>query len=144
MANTEKVLERILAADKLAASPPEQQAPETPLVDCDCAHHKERHAAGYALGIQHATEEFQTRPPVATPAAPPMHVMTVDEVLQGFEQWQRAHGHYYVWEVDTMQALREALVHGDKVFGLFAYTAIIEHADGRRVEFQRKPNKGKK
>jgi hypothetical protein len=97
----------------------------------------------YALGIQHATEEFQTRPPVAAPLAP-THVTTVNEAMEGFTKWLGYKGEYYQWEEECLSALREALVEGDKVHGLFAYTCIIEHADGARVEFQRRPHPAKK
>ena len=97
-------------------------------------------AESYALGVRHATEEMASRAPVAAPAAP-THVMTVDEVMEGFVKWQHAHGDYYVWEDQCNEALRQTLREGDKVHGLFAYTAIIEHPDGRREEFQRRPSK---
>ena len=126
----------------ITGAPEATAAPETPPTACDCTHHQEGHATGYALGIQHATEEMQSRAPVAAPAAP-TYVMSVDEVMEGFVKWQKAHGEYYEWEDECNQALRTALVEGDRVDGLFAYTAIIVHADGRREEFQRRPNKKK-
>ena len=56
MANTDKVFERILAADRNSrTAPPVEATSETVTAACGfCAHHKE----GYALGIQHATEEM--------------------------------------------------------------------------------------
>ena len=94
---------------------------------------------------RHATEELASRAPVAASAAPaaPTHVTTVDEAMEAFGKWMGVHGEYWQWEPETLDALRAALVEGDKVHGLFAYTALIEHADGTRVEFQRKPNKKK-
>src|SRR5882724_9992242 len=88
----------------------------------------------YALGIQHATEEMQSRAPVATPA-PPTYTMTVDEVMEGFVEWQKAHGEYYEWEKECNEALRAALREGDRVRGVFAYSCIIVRSDGREEEF---------
>ena len=92
MAKTEEILERILAADKFAAT--ETTVPETPPAACACAHHKEGHAAGYLLGIQHATEELATRAPVPAPLAS-THVTTVDEAMEGFTKWLGYKGEYY-------------------------------------------------
>jgi hypothetical protein len=101
MAKTEEILERILAADKFAATettvpetPAETAAPETPPAACACAHHKEGHAAGYLLGIQHATEELATRASVPAPLAS-THVTTVDEAMEGFTKWLGYKGEYY-------------------------------------------------
>ena len=129
----------------ISATPETSATPEAPIAACDCAHHKEGHAAGYLLGIAHATEELASRALVAASAAPaaPTHVTTVDEAMEAFGKWMGVHGEYWQWEPETLDALRAALVEGDKVHGLFAYTALIEHADGTRVEFQRKPNKKK-
>src|SRR5437870_1082621 len=115
MANTEKVLERILARDKHSAA--ETAVPEIPPAACDCAHHKDGHAAGYALGIQHATEEMQSRAPVAVPATP-THVTTVDEAMEAFIKWMGSKGEYYQWEEECLSALREALRPGDFVRGV--------------------------
>jgi hypothetical protein len=138
MADTDKVFERILAADKITA-PPVEATSETVTAACDCAHHKE----GYALGIQHATEEMQSRAPVAAPLAPTAPRTTVDEAMEAFTKWMGRQSEYYQFEPECLEALRAALVPGDKVHGLFAYTCVIEHADGTRVEFQRRPSKKK-
>ena len=96
----------------------------------------------YALGIQHATEELATRAPIAAPLAP-THVTTVDEAMTAFSKWMGLHGEYWQWEIECLDALRATLVDGDVVHGLFAYSCIVEHADGRREEFQRRPSRKK-
>jgi hypothetical protein len=141
MAHEKEILkenrERAIAI--IAAAPEATAAPEALPTACDCTHHRE----GYALGIAHAIEEMASRAPVAAPVAPTAPPMTVDEVMEGFVKWQKAHGDYYVWEIECNESLREALRDGDRVRGLFAYTAIVVRADGREEEFQRRPSRKK-
>jgi hypothetical protein len=101
------------------------------------------HAAGYLKGIEHATEEFQTRAPVAAPAAP-THVTTPDEEIEKFKRWQGQKSDYYKWEPECLESLREALVEGDRIHPMFAYSCIIISANGREREFKRTPTKVKK
>ena len=63
--------------------------------------------------------------------------------MEAFTKWMGRQSEYYQFEPECLEALRAALVPGDKVHGLFAYTCVIEHADGTRVEFQRRPSKKK-
>jgi hypothetical protein len=106
---------------------------------------KDGHANGYALGIEHATEEFQSRAPVAAPAAQaPPQPLTVDEVMTKFAEWQSQRSEYWQWESECMSSLREALAPGDTILPRFAYSCVIARAGGGEVEFIRRPDKVKK
>jgi hypothetical protein len=92
--------------------------------------------------VSDATEQFRARPaePKPEPALPPT---TPDEECRKLIAWCNAHSAYYKWEQECIEALRAALVEGDRVQPLFAYTAIIVHNDGTETEFRRVPNRKK-
>ena len=141
MAKTDEVLERILAADKLAAA--ETAAPETPMPETPEQAYQRGHAVGYALGIEHATQEFQSRAPVPARVEPAPRLTTPDEELEKFKKWISCKSTYYLWEDECLSALHAALVPGDRIHPMFAFSCIIIHANGRETEFKRVPNKGK-
>jgi hypothetical protein len=97
----------------------------------------------YALGIEHATEEFQSRAPVAAPAAPTPRQKTIDEVLADFALWQSSRPELWQWEIECMSSLREALSPGDTILPRFAYSCVIARTGGGEVEFVRRPDKRK-
>jgi hypothetical protein len=101
------------------------------------------YAAGYAKGIEHATEEFQTRPPVAAPVAQVLPPTTPDGEIEKFKTWQGQKSEYYKWEIECLEALRAALAPGDKIHPLFAFSCVIIGANGVEREFKRKPGKKK-
>jgi hypothetical protein len=108
--------------------------PETP---------EQAYKRGYAKGIEHATEEFQTRPPVAAPLAQVPPTATPDEEVEKFIKWQGCKSDYYKWEPGCLEELRAALVPGDRIQPMFAFSCIIIGADGKEREFKRVPNKRK-
>lgn len=111
--------------------------PETPE-----AAYARGHSAGYALGIQHATEELASRAPVAAPPPAP-RVTTPDEEIERFQKWLGGKSEYYRWEIECIEALRAALVPGERIHPMFAYSCIIIGVDGKEREFQRRPSKKK-
>jgi hypothetical protein len=99
---------------------------------------------GYAAGVRDTLEELKSRPPVvAVPAAPAPAPTTPDEEVVKFTMSMASRGDYWRWEAECLEALRAALVEGDRIQPLFAYTAIILHADGTETEFKRAPNRKK-
>lgn len=107
------------------------------------AAYKRGEADGYLKGIEHATQEFQTRPPIAAPVAQVLAPTTPDEEIEKFLRWQGLKSDYYKWESDTIEALRAALVPGERIHPMFAYSCIIIGVDGKEREFKRVPNKKK-
>jgi hypothetical protein len=101
------------------------------------------HRDGYIAGIEHATQEFQSRPPVASPVAPAPRLTTPDEELEKFKKWISCKSDYYRWEDECLAALHAALIPGDRIQPLFAYSCVVIHADGREQEFKRVPTKRK-
>jgi hypothetical protein len=97
---------------------------------------------GYALGVQHAMEELTDQPP--SEAKPTLPTTTIDIELSRFNAWQAERGEYFRWEPECMLALRNAMVEGDRLQPLFAFTVIIVHVDGSETRFQRRPEKHKR
>ena len=98
MAKTEEILERILAADKLAAAetavpetPAETAAPETPPAACDCAHHRERVRARYRARDRRNAVARSRRGSVGSDAP----LTTVDEAMERSSSGRRPNGEYY-------------------------------------------------
>jgi hypothetical protein len=98
---------------------------------------------GYAAGVRGTLEEMKAQP-IAIPASgPPPTATTPDGEIEKFIRWQAQRSDYWKWEPETIQVLREALVEGDRVQPMFAYSCLIVSADGREREFKRVPTKRK-
>jgi hypothetical protein len=98
---------------------------------------------GYAAGVRDTLEEMKARP-IAIPASGPLPTATTpDGEIEKFTRWQAARSGYWKWENECLQALRDALVEGDRVQPMYAYSCLIIGANGREREFKRVPNKAK-
>jgi hypothetical protein len=95
---------------------------------------------GYQSGIRDALEQAKEAP-VAAPVPVGPAPTTPDREMERFDKWQHQRTEYYQWEPECLQALREALVEGDRLMPLFAYSCVIVHADGTEVEFKRVPKR---
>jgi hypothetical protein len=111
---------------------PEQSAPEPETPEA-------AYQRGYYDGIRHATEELRANPKVI--ADKPATVKTPEQQIAEFVEWQHGRGLYYVWEPETMQALREAMGPGDKIVPRYAYSCYVVGADGSEREFHRVPKR---
>ena len=104
---------------------------------------------GYAAGVRDTLEEMKARPAVESRPGPPPTPTTPDEEIAKLSKWLLNHGEYYApvpetgWEPEVIEALRSALVEGDRIQPMFAYSCIIVGANGKEREFKRVPNKKK-
>ncbi len=89
---------------------------------------------GYADGVRHTMEDTMR-------SHVEMKQTNPDEEIARLVAFNDAHGAYWKWEPECLEALRAALVPGDRVQPVFAYTCIIVHANGGETEFKRVPNK---
>lgn len=98
---------------------------------------------GYAAGVRDTLEQMKSRPPVEKPVAPTPAPTTPDEEIEKFKKWLGCKGDYYLWEDECVEALRAALVPGDRIQPMFAYSCLIIGADGVERTFKRAPKKKK-
>ena len=96
---------------------------------------------GYAAGVRDTLEEMKARPGVESRPGPPPKETTIEQEVENFVKWQAQRPSYWKWEIECVQALREAMAPGDKTQPMFAYSCLIIGVDGKEREFKRTPKR---